>query len=64
MTSQLLEERVTLAGNGVLTHCRLKHPGGTLGLRVDWPGKSLAYITDTSADGSAHTRTFFREWTC
>ena len=30
----------------------LNHPGGALGFRADWPGKSLAYITDTVADGS------------
>lgn len=47
-----LEQRVALPGGGVLTHCRLNHPGGTLGYRVDWPGRSLAYITDTIADGS------------
>lgn len=47
-----LETRVALPGGGVLTHCRLNHPGGTLGFRIDWPGKSLAYITDTIADGS------------
>jgi ribonuclease Z len=47
-----LEERVALPGGGVLTHCRLNHPGGALGFRVNWPGRSLAYITDTIADGS------------
>ncbi|HTI50054.1 MAG TPA: MBL fold metallo-hydrolase [Planctomycetaceae bacterium] len=47
-----LEERVALPGGGVLTHCLLNHPGGALGFRADWPGKSLAYITDTVADGS------------
>jgi ribonuclease BN (tRNA processing enzyme) len=48
----------------VLTHCRLNHPGGSIGYRIDWPGsaqtpgkpqtpgKSLAYITDTAADAS------------
>jgi ribonuclease BN (tRNA processing enzyme) len=49
---QPLEERAALPGNGVLTHCRLNHPGGALGFRAAWPGKSLAYITDTIADGS------------
>jgi ribonuclease Z len=47
-----LEEGVLLPGGGVLTHCRLNHPGGSLGYRIDWPGKALAYITDTIADGS------------
>jgi ribonuclease BN (tRNA processing enzyme) len=47
-----LDARVILPDGGVLTHSRLKHPGGTLGYRIDWPGKALAYITDTIADGS------------
>jgi ribonuclease BN (tRNA processing enzyme) len=47
-----LAECVSVPGGGVLTHCRLNHPGGALGFRADWPGKSLAYITDTIADGS------------
>jgi ribonuclease BN (tRNA processing enzyme) len=47
-----LAERVQVPGGGVVTHCRLNHPGGALGFRADWPGKSLAYITDTIADGS------------
>jgi ribonuclease BN (tRNA processing enzyme) len=47
-----LEERTALPLGGVLTYCRLNHPGGALGYRVDWPGKSLAYITDTIADQS------------
>jgi ribonuclease BN (tRNA processing enzyme) len=25
------------------------HPGGSLGFRLDWPGRSLAYVTDTTA---------------
>jgi ribonuclease Z len=44
--------RVPLPQQGVLTHCRLNHPGGSLGFRLDWPDRSLAYITDTIADGS------------
>lgn len=39
-------------GGGVLTHVPLVHPGGSTGFRVDWPQKSLAYITDTCVDGS------------
>jgi ribonuclease BN (tRNA processing enzyme) len=27
----------------------LEHPGGSVGYRLDWPGHSLAYITDTIA---------------
>jgi ribonuclease BN (tRNA processing enzyme) len=42
-----------LAGGGTLTHFPLAHPGGSLGFRLDWPGRSLAYVTDTTADASA-----------
>jgi len=48
----VLNERVVLPGGGELTHCRLNHPGGALGYRAWWPGHSMAYITDTVADGS------------
>lgn len=45
-----LAAEVPLAGAGVLTHHSLKHPGGSTGFRLDWPGRSLAYITDTTAE--------------
>lgn len=32
-----------------VTHFPLQHPGGSLGYRLDWPDRSLAYVTDTSA---------------
>jgi ribonuclease Z len=38
-----------LADGGRLTHFPLAHPGGSLGFRLDWPGCSMAYITDTTA---------------
>lgn len=38
-----------LPSGGTLTHFPLQHPGGSLGYRLDWPGHSLAYITDTTA---------------
>ncbi len=44
---------VDLRGGGRLTHFPLKHPGGSLGFRLDWPGHSLAYVTDTTADPTA-----------
>ncbi len=40
---------VTLVDGGKLTHFPLVHPGGSVGFRIDWPGKSLAYVTDTTA---------------
>jgi ribonuclease Z len=27
----------------------MSHPGGTVGYRLDWPGHSMAYVTDTTA---------------
>ena len=33
----------------MLTHIPLAHPGGSTGFRINWPGRSLAYITDTTA---------------
>ncbi|MCA9217068.1 MAG: MBL fold metallo-hydrolase [Planctomycetales bacterium] len=44
-----LDDEVAVAGNGKLTHCPLVHPGGSVGYRIDWPDRSLAYITDTTA---------------
>lgn len=42
-----------LTGGGRLTYFPLEHPGGTLGFRLEWPGHSMAYITDTFADPAA-----------
>ena len=44
---------VELPQAGRLTHFPLDHPGGTLGFRLDWPGHSMAYVTDTTADPAA-----------
>jgi ribonuclease BN (tRNA processing enzyme) len=40
---------IPLIDRGVLTHFPLHHPGGSVGYRVDWPDRSLAYVTDTVA---------------
>lgn len=48
-----LAPQVALAGGGRLTHFPLEHPGGTVGFRLDWPGHSLAYVTDTTAGEGA-----------
>lgn len=40
---------VTLADGSRLTYFPLEHPGGSLGFRIDWPNRSLAYVTDTTA---------------
>ncbi len=44
---------VELAGGGRLTSFPLEHPGGALGFRLDWPGHSMAYVTDTWGDAAA-----------
>jgi ribonuclease Z len=44
----------TRLGDGArLTHFPLKHPGGSVGFRVDWPDRSFAYVTDTIASPTA-----------
>lgn len=48
-----LAELVALPQQGRLTHFPLRHPGGAVGFRLDWPGHSLAYVTDTVADPDA-----------
>jgi ribonuclease BN (tRNA processing enzyme) len=48
-----LVEEVKLPDGGVVTHFPLEHPGGALGYRIDWPGRSLAYVTDTTATADA-----------
>ena len=42
-----------LPGGGTLTHFPLQHPGGSLGFRLDWPDRSMAYVTDTTATAGA-----------
>lgn len=44
-----LAAEVALPQGGRLTHFPLTHPGGVIGYRLDWPGHSLAYVTDTTA---------------
>jgi ribonuclease BN (tRNA processing enzyme) len=44
-----IEQDFKLPGGGTLSHFPLQHPGGSLGFRLDWPGHSLAYVTDTTA---------------
>jgi ribonuclease BN (tRNA processing enzyme) len=42
-----------LGQGGKLTHFPLDHPGGSVGYRLDWPDRSLAYVTDTTASPGA-----------
>jgi len=44
-----LEGEVPLPDGGRLTHFPLAHPGGSVGFRLDWPDRSMAYVTDTTA---------------
>ncbi len=48
-----LPEVVELPNSGTLRHFALEHPGGSIGFRLDWPGRSLAYVTDTTASADA-----------
>jgi ribonuclease BN (tRNA processing enzyme) len=48
-----LPPKAQLADGATLTHFPLKHPGGSVGFRVDWPDRSLAYVTDTVASPTA-----------
>jgi ribonuclease BN (tRNA processing enzyme) len=43
------DEPVELIDGGRVTHFALEHVGGTVGYRVDWPDRSMAYVTDTTA---------------
>jgi ribonuclease Z len=53
ITWQPLSGPVALPQQGQLTYFPLEHPGGCLGYRLDWPARSLAYVTDTTAKDDA-----------
>ncbi len=44
-----LKESVAIGGGGTVRHFPLQHPGGSIGFRLDWPQRSMAYVTDTTA---------------
>lgn len=50
-TPQPLTTESFSVGAVSITHFPLKHPGGSIGYRLDWPDRSLAYVTDTTAAG-------------
>jgi ribonuclease BN (tRNA processing enzyme) len=50
---QSLAAEVKLSDGSRLTHFPLKHPGGSIGFRIDWPDRSMAYVTDTIASPNA-----------
>lgn len=47
--AQALAAEMPLPGGGTLTHFPLKHKGGSIGYRLQWPGHAIAYVTDTTA---------------
>jgi ribonuclease Z len=47
------QEPTAVAHGGRLSWFPLAHPGGSIGYRLDWPGHSMAYVTDTRADPAA-----------
>ncbi|MBN1588612.1 MAG: MBL fold metallo-hydrolase [Pirellulales bacterium] len=47
---RLLRGPVVLSDGGRLTYFRLMHQGGSIGFRLDWPDRSMAYVTDTTAE--------------
>ncbi len=51
--SRLLADVTSLPHRGRLTHFPLRHQGNSLGFRLDWPGCSMAYVTDTTASAEA-----------
>jgi ribonuclease Z len=50
---RVLASEVPLGGDGRLTHFPVAHPGGAVGFRLEWPGRSMAYVTDTTASTEA-----------
>ena len=44
---------VALAAGGRLSWFPLAHQGSAVGFRLDWPGHSMAYVTDTTAKPDA-----------
>jgi ribonuclease Z len=49
-----------LADGARLTHFPLRHPGGSIAYRIDWADRSLAYVTDTTAEADAAYIDFIR----
>ena len=48
-----LNSKEVLPDGATVKHFPLKHPGGSVGYRIDWPDRSLAYVTDTVASADA-----------
>src|SRR3546814_18350896 len=51
------------AAGVVLNTCRLNHPNGACGYRIDYAGKSVCVITDTEhVPGRSEERRVGKEW--
>jgi ribonuclease Z len=50
---QPLEGAGISLGKACISHFPLAHPGDSVGYRLDWPDRSLAYVTDTTASADA-----------
>ena len=48
-----VDRPIELADGSKITAIPVKHPGGAHAFRLDWPDRSLAYVTDTTAERSA-----------
>jgi len=57
-------QRLTLPGGAEVLMCELSHPGGALGCRIDYDGKSFCYCVDVELSnhkGDAGLVEFFRD---
>lgn len=50
---ETVRQTCPLPGGGTMRTFPLIHPGGGIGMRLEWPGHSMAYVTDTTADPGA-----------
>jgi ribonuclease BN (tRNA processing enzyme) len=50
-TARPIQQDLRLSCGARVSHFPLEHPGGSLGYRFDWPDRSLAFVTDTTAAG-------------
>lgn len=53
MELRALEPEIVLSDGARLSHFPLEHQGGSRAFRLDWADRSMAYVTDTTADPTA-----------
>lgn len=56
----LKQPKMELAGGATLSWTSLEHPGGSIGYKIEVGGKSMAYITDTTASPTSKYIEFIR----